>query len=491
MADLKMLAIDLGASSGRGIVGRFDGERLSLNEIHRFPNEPNIMAGAFCWDIMRIFHEIKVALRNCALSEDRDIASVGIDTWGVDYGLLDKNGHLLANPYNYRDSRTVGMQAYTFSRVPRSEIYASTGIQVADLNTIFQLMADLRYDPEKLEVAQNMLFIPDLLNYFLTGIKETEYSIASTSSLLNAAKRDWDYELIRRLGLKESLFTPIKQPGTKLGKMLPEVLSEIGAINPDVVHVGAHDTASAVVAVPAEGKDFIYISSGTWSLMGTEIDEPIVTPASEAYNFTNEGGVGGKIRFLRNIMGLWLEQESRRQWIREGEKISFDALSDMAVASKPLQCLINPDDPVFTAPGNMPARIVDYCRRTGQHVPENKGEIIRCIFDSLALRYRWTVEKLDELKGHRTPFINIVGGGTKEGPLCQFAADACNRPVYAGPVEATAIGNIAAQCIAAGEIHDLAQARQVVRNSFEIQCYEPKNPDIWDEGYERFVGLLG
>lgn len=491
MADLKMLAIDLGASSGRGIVGRFDGERLSLSEIHRFPNEPNIIAGAFCWDIMRIFHEIKAALRNCALSDDRDISSVGIDTWGVDYGLLDKNGHLLANPYNYRDSRTVGMQPYTFSRVPRSEIYASTGIQVADLNTIFQLMADLRYDPEKLDVAQTMLFIPDLLNYMLTGIKETEYSIASTSSLLNAAKRDWDYELIRRLGLKESLFTPIKQPGTKLGKISPDVLSEIGAINPDVVHVGAHDTASAVVAVPAEGKDFIYISSGTWSLMGTEIDEPILTPASENYNFTNEGGVGGKIRFLRNIMGLWLEQESRRQWIREGEKISFDELSDMAVASKPLQCLINPDDPVFTAPGNMPARIVDYCRRTGQHVPENKGEIVRCIFDSLALRYRWTVEKLDELKGHRTPFINIVGGGTKEAPLCQFAADACNRPVYAGPVEATAIGNIAAQCIAAGEISDLAQARQVVRNSFEIKCYEPKNPGIWDEGYERFVRLLG
>ncbi len=489
MSDLKMLAIDLGASSGRGIVGHFDGEKLTLAENHRFPNEPNVMAGAFCWDIMRIFHEIKNSIRKCALSEDKDIRSIGIDTWGVDYGLIDRNGHLLANPYNYRDARTEGMQEYTFRTVPRNELYEKTGNQIMNLNTVFQLMADLRYDPEKLALAKTLLFTPDLLNYFLTGKKETEYTIASTGALLDSVKRDWAWDLIDRLGLPRDIFTPIAQPGTVVGKLLPQVLEEVGAIDPDVVHVGAHDTASAVVAVPAVGSDFVYISSGTWSLMGSEIPQPIINEESYRYNFTNEGAVGGKIRFLRNIMGLWLEQESRRQWKREGIDVSFDQLSEMACAAKPLQCLIDPSDEVFTGPGNMPRRIAEYCRQTGQHVPENMGETVRCIFDSLALSYRQTVEVIDSMKGSRTPYINIVGGGTKEGPLCQFCADACGRPVYAGPVEATAIGNLCVQGIAAGEIADIAQARQVVRNSFEIKTYEPDSSEMWDESYERFCCL--
>lgn len=489
MADLKMLAIDLGASSGRGIIGRFDGKKLTLEENHRFANEPNVMAGAFCWDIMRIFHEIKNSIRKCALSDDRDIRSIGIDTWGVDYGLLDRNGHLLGNPYNYRDARTDGMQEYTFGIVPRDEYYKKTGNQIMNLNTVFQLMADLRYDSEKLHLAKKMLFTPDLLNYFLTGKMETEYTIASTSALLDASARDWAWDLIDRLGLPRDLFTPIAQPGTKVGKLLPQVLEEVGDISAEVVHVGAHDTASAVVAVPAVGNDYVYISSGTWSLMGSEIPEPIINDASYRYNFTNEGAVGGKIRFLRNIMGLWLEQESRRQWKREGKEYSFDELSDMACASKPMQCLIDPSDEVFTGPGNMPRRIAEYCERTGQYVPQTPGEIVRCIFDSLALSYRRTVEIIDEMKGSRTPYINIVGGGTKEGPLCQFCADACNRPVYAGPVEATAIGNLCVQGIAAGEIGGLAQAREIVRNSFEIKSYEPKDSQMWDEGYARFCRL--
>lgn len=490
MAQLKMLAIDLGASSGRGIIGRFDGEHLTLEENHRFPNEPVITAGSFNWDILRIFHEIKASIRKCALSDDKDIASIGIDTWGVDYGLLDKNGRLLGNPYHYRDSRTDDILDYAFGIMSKDEMYKINGIQTMNFNTLFQLAAELRDNPERLAVADKLLFMPDLLNYFLTGVKQTEYTIASTGALLDAAKRNWSDEIIRRFGIPKSLFTGIVKPCTAVGGLLPQVREDIGDIAPQVVSVGSHDTASAVVAVPAKGNDFVYISSGTWSLMGTEISEPAITDATKLYDFTNEGGVSGKIRLLKNIMGLWLEQESRRQWIREGKTVTYDQLSDMAVASKPLACIINPDDPSFTAPGNMPRRIADYCRRTGQHVPESMGEIVRCIFDSLALKYRFTVEKIDEIKGTRTPFINIVGGGTKEAPLCRFAADACARPVYAGPVEATAIGNLVAQAMAAGEIADLAQARHMIRNSFEITMYEPHDTEMWDEGYARFLKLI-
>jgi len=485
-----MLAIDLGASSGRGIVGRFDGEKLTLEENHRFSNDPVITAGSFNWDTLRIFHEIKNSIRKCALSDDKDIASIAIDTWGVDYGFLDKNGKLLGNPYHYRDKRTEDILDYAFSIVPKDEIYNITGIQTMNFNTLFQLAAEMRDNPERVALAETMLFTPDLLNYFLTGVKRTEYTIASTGSLLDASKRDWAWDLIKKFGIPEKIFTDIVMPCTEVGPLLPQVLEEVGNISAKVVSVGAHDTASAVLAVPAKGEDFVYISSGTWSLMGSEIPEPAINELSRTYDFTNEGGVARKIRFLKNIMGLWLEQESRRQWIREGKNVSYDELSNMAMASKPLQSIINPDDPLFAPPGNMPLRIAEYCKKTGQHVPENMGEIIRCIFDSLALKYRWTVDCIDEIKGTRTSFINIVGGGCKEAPLCQLAADSCNRPVYAGPVEATAAGNIFAQAIAAGEIKDIAEARHVARNSFEIKMYEPHHNDLWDEAYARFCELV-
>jgi len=491
MADFKMLAIDLGASSGRGIIGRFDGEKLSLEENHRFPNEPVTAAGTFTWDILRIFHEIKESIRKCALSDDKDIRSIGIDTWGVDYGLLDINGKLIANPVHYRDSRNDPIPEIAYKTVPQNEIYNRTGIQFLTFNTLFQLIAQQRENPKVLELADKLLFIPDLLNYFLTGQKCTDYTIASTGAMLDARTRQWDFELMKKFGIPEKLFTSINAPGTTVGKLLPEILDDVGNITANVVNTAGHDTASAVVAVPAKGDNFVYISSGTWSLMGTELSEPIITPDSFKYDFTNEGGAGNKIRFLKNIMGLWLEQESIRQWTREGSKLSFDELTSMAIASKPFACLINPDDPSFTAPGNMPKRIADYCKATGQHVPETKGEIVRCIFESLALKYRWTVEKIDMMMGKKAPFINIVGGGIKEKLLCQFAADACNRPVYAGPVEATAIGNIAVQAIAAGEIKDLNEARHVVRNSFEIKLYEPQNTAMWDDGYDKFKKLLG
>ena len=490
MADLKMLAIDLGASSGRGIVGKFDGKKLSLEENHRFSNDPVIVSGTFYWDILRIFFEIKNSIRKCALSADKDISSIGIDTWGVDFGLLDAQGKMLGNPVHYRDSRTEGIQDHAFTKISPDKLYGRTGIQFINFNSIFQLLAMLKADPGALDKAETLLFIPDLLNYFLTGQKQTDYSVASTGALLDVETRRWAFDIIEELGIPKKIFTDIYEPGTVIGKMLPQICEDTGIYDANVVHVAAHDTASAVVSVPAVGDDFIYISSGTWSLMGTELKSPIATKEAQGFGFANEGGAKGTIRFLKNIMGLWLEQESKRQWEREGEKTTYDQLSDMAMASKAFQSIINPDDQSFVAPGNLPKRIMEFCEKTGQHVPETKGEIVRCIFESLALRYRWTVEGMDKMMNRRTPFINIVGGGTKEPPLCRFTANACGRPVYAGPTEATAIGNLAVQMMAAGEISSLAEAREVVRNSFDVKCYEPDDTAGWDDAYERFLKLI-
>ena len=493
MKKIKMLAIDLGASSGRGIVGTFDGEKITLEENHRFPNEPVMVAGQYTWDIVRILHEIKTSIRKCATGEDRDIDSIGIDTWGVDFGFLDKRGHLLANPVHYRDLRTVGIPAYSEAFVSADEVYDITGIQVLELNSLYQLLAVQKNSPELFDIATDMLFVPDLLNYFLTGYKQTEYTIASTSQLLDAKKRDWSDELIKRFGLPNKLFSKIVPPGTVCGNFLPSLSEEFGGINPKVISVAAHDTGSAVLAVPAKNEKFIWISSGTWSIMGTETKDPVISEKSKEYNFTNEGGYGDTIRFSKNITGLWVEQESKRQWEREGEKISFAELATMAAEAEPLRCFIDPDDQRFATPGNIPKRIADYCRETGQFVPQTKGEIVRCILESLAMRYRYTVECIDEMCGERIPAINIVGGGTKEEQLSQFAATACGRPVYAGPVEATAIGNIAAQAIALGAIKDMWEAREIIANSFEIKEYQPEmdKKAAWDEAYGRFLKLIG
>ena len=492
MKKIKMLAIDLGASSGRGIVGTFDGEKITLEENHRFPNEPVMVAGQYTWDIVRILHEIKTSIRKCATGEDRDIDSIGIDTWGVDFGFLDKRGHLLANPVHYRDLRTVGIPAYSEAFVSADEVYDITGIQVLELNSLYQLLAVQKNSPELFDIATDMLFVPDLLNYFLTGYKQTEYTIASTSQLLDAKKRDWSDELIKRFGLPNKLFSKIVPPGTVCGNFLPSLSEEFGGINPKVISVAAHDTGSAVLAVPAKNEKFIWISSGTWSIMGTETKDPVISEKSKEYNFTNEGGYGDTIRFSKNITGLWVEQESKRQWEREGEKISFAELATMAAEAEPLRCFIDPDDQRFATPGNIPKRIADYCRETGQFVPQTKGEIVRCILESLAMRYRYTVECIDEMCGERIPAINIVGGGTKEEQLSQFAATACGRPVYAGPVEATAIGNIAAQAIALGAIKDIWEAREIIANSFEIKEYQPEVDKMaaWDEAYGRFLKLI-
>ena len=483
------LAIDLGASSGRGIIGWLDDERIHLREISRFTNDPVKVNGRLYWDILRIFHEIKGAIRQSVL-EGFNLASIGIDTWGVSYGFINKDGNLVSNPVHYRDVRTDGVIEKASKTVSVEELYKVTGIQSIDLNTIYQLYAEKNEPSGPIAFSNNLLFIPDLLNYFLTGKKFTEYTIASTGAILDAKNRNLAEDILAKFDIKKELFAPFVMPGNRVGKLLPEIIEDIGYTNATVVNVAAHDTASAVIAVPTQDKEFIYISSGTWSLMGTELDEPLINEDSCRMNYTNEGGYGGKIRFLKNIMGLWLIQESRRQWKREGKDYCFADLETAAREAKPFACFIDPDDKRFSSPGNLPRRIAEYCRETGQKVPTSVGEVVRCIYESLALKYRYTVVGLCGLTSIKPNAINIVGGGSQDKLLNQMTANACGINVVAGPTEATALGNIVVQAIAEGEIKDIKEARRIIANSFETVLYEPKNTERWDIAYERFEKLI-
>ena len=492
MADsYKFLAFDFGASSGRAILAKFDGEKLTLEEKHRFSNDPVNINGDLHWDVLRLFFEIKQGILKCANSGDRDIDCIGIDTWGVDYGLLDKNDKLLENPYHYRDTRTEGMYDEAFKLVPKAEIFKETGIAFNWFNTVFQLLSAKINGDVALENAKTLLFMPDLFNYFLTGVKKTEYTIASTSQMFNSEKHEWSYDMLKKLGIPTDILTDVIYPGQIVGKIKPELAEELGIAEVPVVAVASHDTGSAVASVPVvDKKDFIYISSGTWSLMGVELDEPNTSDEAMKYNFTNEGGVNKTIRFLKNIMGLWLIQESRRQWDREGTLLSFDELEQQARAAEPFASLIDPDYPAFQTPGNMPKRIREYCAKTGQKVPETKGGIIRCIAESLAFRYRYTIEGMEEVTGNKYNVVNIVGGGIKDKMICQFTANATKRVVNAGPVEATSIGNIIVQGIAMGAIKDLNEGRKIVRNSFDIAEYVPQDSEAWDAAYEKWQSII-
>lgn len=485
----KVLAIDLGASSGRGITGSLENGKMVLKEVHRFSNDPLQINGSFYWDTLRLLFEIKTAILKC--SKDGGVDTVGIDTWGVDYGYIDKSGQLLSVPYHYRDERTLEEMERVYSKVPYAELYGKTGIESMSFNTVFQMSADLTNRPWLVENASRMLLTPDLLGYFLTGRAACEYTIGSTTALMDAEKREFSGEILNKLGIPERLFAPVVMPGNILGPLCDAVNEETGNTGAVVVNVPSHDTSSAVLAVPAEEKDFLFISSGTWSLMGTENECPIINEVSEKLSFTNEGGAGGKINVMKNIMGLWLIQESRRQWRREGVELTFDELEKAAKEAEMLRYIIDPDDMVFNSAGNIPERIREYCEKTGQGRPESVGEIVRCIYESLCLKYRYTAEKLEELCSKRYASINIVGGGTKEKLLCQYAADCTGKKVMAGPVEATAIGNISMQLIAAGELSGIEEARKVIRESFDVSVYLPdeSNKEKWDAAYEKFCGL--
>jgi rhamnulokinase len=483
------LAFDLGAESGRAVVGRFDGNKLELSTAHRFPNGPVKVLGSLYWDVLRLFSELKQGLALYRRQYGSSLDGLGLDTWGVDSALIGRNDALLGNPHHYRDPRTEGMLKAAFARVPREEIFQHTGIQFMEINSLYQLLSMRLSGDPTLEKVEALLMMPDLFNFWLTGIKACEFSDATTTQFYDPRKRDWARPLLEKLGLPTHILQQVVQPGTVLGPLLPEIGEETGLEGAPVIAPACHDTGSAVAAVPAKGEGFAYISSGTWSLMGVEAPEPVISKDSLAFNFTNEGGVCGTFRLLKNIMGLWLVQECRRTWAQEGEELSYGELTDLAAKAPAFGPLIEPDSHDFLRPGDMPARIRAFCARTGQKTPETRGEIVRSALESLALKYRWVLEKLEIMQARPLQTIHILGGGSQNQLLCQLAADATQRLVIAGPIEATAAGNILMQAIARGHIASLAEGREVVRRSFELATYEPGSAAGWDEAYERFLAI--
>jgi rhamnulokinase len=486
------LALDLGAESGRGLLGRFDGERLALEEVHRFPNGPVRLLDTLHWDLLRLFDECKAALRKAA--SGRTLDGVGVDTWGVDFGLIGRGDTLLGNPVHDRDARTEGMLQAGAKLVPRERIYEITGLQFLPINTAYQLLAMKMTGSPLLEVAETMLMMPDLFAWLLTGVKAAERTDASTTQLLDPRAGTWSDELCTAWGLPRRILPDLVEPGTELGTLRKSVAEELNLSPMSVLATAGHDTAAAVAAVPTSGKsdppDWCYLSSGTWSLIGVETSRPVINAATYKYNFTNEGGVAGTTRLLKNIMGLWLVQECRRTWARSGRDFSYEELIPRAEAARPFAALVDPDDPSFLAPGDMPARIAAFCAKTGQTTPSDEGAFIRCALESLALKYRWAVGKLEEILGTRIKTIHIVGGGSKNALLCQFTADACGRPVLAGPVEATAMGNVLIQAMGRGRIGSLADLRAVVARSFSVTTYEPRDSQAWDDAAGRFAGWV-
>ena len=487
---IHFLAFDLGAASGRAVIGGFDGQRLSLAEAHRFANGPVRVRDSLHWDVLRLYSELKQGLLKSSSELGPSLVSLGIDTWGVDFALLDGRGALLGNPYHYRDARTDGMLEEAFRRVPRPEIFEQTGIQFLQINTLYQLLAMVIRQSPLLEVADTVLMTPDLFNYWLTGHKVSEQTIASTSQCLNPYTGGWAESLLEKMDIPTRIFPEVIQPGHVLGELLPAVADETGAKRIWVVAPGCHDTASAVAAVPARGERYAYLSSGTWSIVGAEVTRPVINATSLRYNFTNEGGVCGTFRLLQNITGLWLIQECRRTWAAEGASLTYDEITRLAEAAPPLAAVIDTDAGTFLAPGDMPARIREFCVRTGQKPPENRGGIARVVLESLALKYRWTLGKLEELLGHRLEPLHIVGGGSQNQLLNQFTADAIGRPVMTGPVEATAAGNVLMQMLALGHIASLEEGRDLIRRSFEMRTYLPRETVAWDEAFARYLDLV-
>lgn len=478
-------AVDLGASSGRVIVGRVDADRLELQEVSRFANGPVLVGDTLYWDILGLYRGVLEGL-GAAHQEVDTIDSIGIDSWGVDYGLLDSTGALVANPVHHRDQRTDGVVEHVAEMVPAARIYATTGLQFLPINTLYQLVANA--GSPQMDMACRLLLVPDLLTYWLTGIEGSEITNASTTQLLDIRERRWATDLMAAVGIDPTLFPPLHEPGTQVGELQASACDAAGLdIPPPVVAVGSHDTASAVVGVPAETPHFAYISCGTWSLVGVELTQPVLTQASRRANFSNELGVDGRIRYLRNVMGLWLLQESLRTWQVAGHPVDLDTVLGKAAQEVPFAAVIDPDDARLLPPGDMPARIAESCRRTGQAPPNNPAAVVRCILDSLALGYRRAVRTAQELSGSTVDVVHMVGGGVHNTLLCQLTADACQRPVLAGPVEATALGNVLVQARALGAIHgDLTVLRALLRRTQHLQRYEPSGDGVaWGAAESR------
>jgi len=482
------LALDLGAGSGRVILGKLDNGRLEISQLHSFSNEIINVLGHLHWDILGLYRELLEGMRRCAADHTSAPLSIGVDTWGLDFGLLDAQGSLLGMPFSYRDQRTQGAMEEFHSKISRERLYQLTGLEYRPLYTVFQLYSMVRDQNPQLEIATDLLFIPDIFNYFFTGVKKTEFSFAAGSQLYNPATGAWDDEIFAQLTVPKSLMQEIVPTGTVIGELTENICAQTGLKGVPVVAVASHDTSSAVAAVPAAGEDFAYLSSGTWSLLGIESPAPIINEKTYRYCFGSQGGAFGTFIVVKNITGLWLLQECRREWAKTGE-YSYGEMMKMAEKAVSPGAIIDPDHPDFLRPASMPAAIAGFCRKTGQPVPQDIGQFVRVIFESLALAYRHTLGLLEDIKGRKSAPLHIVGGGSQNRLLCQFAANATGLPVYAGPAEATAIGNILVQALALGKLSSVAEIREVVRRSFPLDLYEPRPTSYWDEAYERFLKL--
>ncbi|MEG1010276.1 MAG: rhamnulokinase family protein [Ruthenibacterium sp.] len=471
----KVLAFDFGASSGRAILATYENGALSYEEIHRFENNPREKDGHFCWDFDALFAEVKTGIAKAGAFD-----SIGFDTWGVDFGLLDKDGKLLCDPVHYRDARTQGMTQKAAAVMDATTLYAKTGNQIMNINSLFQLLAFKEQQPELLGKAKTLLFMPDLFSYMLSGAPVCEQSIASTSQMLDLTTGKWSTEVLHAFDLPAELLLPPVKSGTVTGTLN-------GA---KMVAVAGHDTQCAVAAVPTQSTDVAFLSCGTWSLLGTELDRPVLTEQSAALGLSNELGANGKINYLKNIIGLWLIQESRRAWRKKGEEYSYADLERLALAAPALQCFIDPDAPEFAPPGDIPARVQEFCRKTGQQVPQSVGEIMRCIYESLALKYRFAIEQLQTVTGKHFTALHVLGGGTKDGLLCQMSANSTGLPVVAGPIEATALGNIVIQLVALGELADIAAGRALIAATETLKHYAPAETDAWNKAYEAYKTIL-
>jgi len=481
------LAFDLGASSGRAILGTLVNDILELTEIHRFANQMQLINGHYFWNIFSLFNELKTGLKKCVKEYGIQPESIGVDTWGVDFVHLNKEGLIISLPFAYRDSRTNTSMDDLFHIIPQEEVYAQTGIQFMQFNSLFQLFSMVKDQSSLMEITDSILFMPDALNYLFSGVKKSEFSIASTSQMIVPGTCDWNYELVEKAGIPKHIFQEIILPGTILGNITKEVAGETGSKSVPVIAVAGHDTASAIVSVPGSLNNFAYISSGTWSLMGIECRKPHISEQTRQLNFTNEGGVDGTTRFLKNIMGMWLIQEVQRIWEEEGMKYTWTAMVELARRSEPFQFLINPDDPMFLNPRDMTQAIRDFCYQTAQGTPQNHGEVIRCIYDSLALKYRYTLEQIRDVSDQPIEVLHIIGGGANNHFLNQLTADATGLNVVAGPTEATAIGNIMIQAKALGYVGSLTEIRQIVANSSELVQFIPSDELDWDEAYNRYL----
>ena len=490
MSQHRFLAFDLGAESGRAVLGTLEGGILSIRELHRFPNDTVTIDRHLHWDVPALFREIKSGMKICAEQTAADIESVAVDTWGVDFGLLDGKGRSLGLPFAYRDLRNVPAMETFLAKCPKERIYEITGIQFLPFNSLYQLQALALEDPGLLAAAADLLFMPDLFSYFLSGSISNEATIASTSQLLDPRRNEWSAELIGALGISSHLLHRPVRPGTVVGRLLPSIAAETGSKDLPIIATASHDTASAVAAVPALGTNWAYISSGTWSLMGIDAPAPLITPATLRLNFTNEGGLDGRIRFLKNITGLWLVQQCRKKW-SAARPLSYEEMIAPAADAPAFKAFIDPDHPDFLNPSDMPEAIRAFCRRTGQAVPSSRGEVVRCALESLALKYRSVLEELRQVSPHPIETIHIIGGGSRNELLCRFTAEATALPVVTGPVEATAIGNIMGQALALGLVRSPEEIRAIVAASTDLKTYEPVDPRAWESAYDRFLGVAG